>query len=118
MLASKPENAIHREWSDGLIKALREMRDEVVAERLRLIAREDVRAELADLRIPVVLLQFDRDLVIPGRARGELEEVCHNAAIVRIPGPHFALEVDPTECARAILEQLRVLFPMQARAAP
>jgi pimeloyl-ACP methyl ester carboxylesterase len=108
---SKPDNAIHREWAEGLVAALRAMRDEVVAERLRLIADMDVGAELAALRIPMVLLQFERDLVIPERARKALEEVCHNAAIVSFPGPHFALEVQPAECAAAIVGHLRVHFP-------
>jgi pimeloyl-ACP methyl ester carboxylesterase len=111
VFASQPANAIHREWAEGLVAALRSMRDEVVAERLRLIADVDVRAELASLRIPVVLLQFERDLVIPERARKALEAVCHNAAIVSFPGPHFALEIQPVECAAAILERLRLHFP-------
>lgn len=111
VFASKPANAVHREWAEGLVTALRSMRDEVVAERLRLIANEDVGADLATLRIPIVLLQFERDLVIPERARKALEAVCHNAAIVSFPGPHFALEVHPAECAAAIVERLRAHFP-------
>lgn len=107
---------LHSAWSDGLVATLRAMRDEVVAERLRLIADEDVREELAGLRIPVVLLQFERDLVILRQARRDLESVCHNAAIVSFPGPHFALEVQPAECARAILGPLREHFPALARA--
>ena len=118
VFASKPANAIHRDWAEGLVQALRTMRDEVVAERLRLIAREDVGADLAALRIPVVLLQFERDLVIPAQARSALEAVCHNAAIVNVPGPHFALEVQPAECAAAILGQLRAHFPALEHAAP
>lgn len=118
VFAAKPANAIHREWAEGLVGALRSMRDEVVAERLRLIANEDVGAELRRLRIPVVLLQFERDLVVPERARRALEAVCHNAAIVSFPGPHFALEVQPAECAAAILERLRVHFPALEAGAP
>ncbi len=118
VFASDPGNDIHRDWIHGLVKAVREMRDEVVAERLRLIAREDVRAELSRLAVPVVLAQFGRDLVIPERARRELESVCHNAVIVRIDGPHFALEVQPRECAAAILESLRAHFPAEVLGRP
>jgi hypothetical protein len=57
------------------------------------------------------------DLVIPERARGELRAVCHNAAIVEIAGPHFALEVQPDECAQAVLAQLRNHFPALQRQA-
>ena len=109
---SQPANAMHRDWSQGLVRTLREMRDEVVAERLRLIAAEDVRAELSALRIPLVLLQYDGDLVLSRKARGELEAVCHNAEVVRIAGPHFAIETQPRECAEAIVARLRTLFPM------
>jgi len=113
---SAPAGSAHREWSEGLMQALRSLRDEVVAERLRLIAAEDVGEDLSALRIPMVLLQFSRDLVVPERARAALEAVCHNAAIVSFPGPHFALEVQPAECAAAILEPLRAHFPALERA--
>jgi hypothetical protein len=46
-------------------------------------------------------------------ARSELEAVCRNAHIVRFPGPHYALEVRPRECAEAIGGKIRSLF--QAR---
>ena len=82
----------------------------VLAERLRIIADEDVSRELASLRIPIVLVQFERDEVVGAHARNELESVCHNAHIVRFPGPHFALEVRPRECAEAIGGKLSTLF--------
>lgn len=115
--ARGPRDFVHREWATGLEKALREMRDEVVAERLRLIADEDVRAELASVGAPIVLLQYDGDQVIPVRARRELESVCHNAAVVRIDAPHFALETQPRACAEAIRARLRILFPSALRPA-
>lgn len=115
--ARGPRDFVHREWATGLEKALREMRDEVVAERLRMIAGEDVRAELASVRSPIVLLQYDGDQVIPVRARRELESVCHNAAVVRIDGPHFAIETQPRACAEAIRARLRILFPTALRPA-
>lgn len=113
---AREAGSLHAAWSDGLVATLKAMRDEVVAERLRLIADEDVRRDLAALRIPIVLVQFERDLVIGRQARRDLEAVCHNAAIVSFPGPHFALEVQPAECARAILAPLRERFPGLARA--
>ena len=66
--------------------------------------------ELQALRIPIVLLQFDRDEVVGSAARSELEAVCRNAHVVRFPGPHFALEVRPRECAEAIGAKIRSLF--------
>jgi pimeloyl-[acyl-carrier protein] methyl ester esterase len=90
------------EWSRNLAQTLRGLDQRVIGERLRLIAGEDVRSELAALAIPIVLLQFEADRVIGPRSRGELEQVCHNAHIVRFPGPHFAIETMPRESARAI----------------
>lgn len=91
-----------RRWSAGFRRALGELDDRVVAERLRLIATEDVGATLARLAVPVVLVQFDDDLVIGRPAREALESACRDPRVVRIAGPHFALEIRPEECARAI----------------
>jgi pimeloyl-ACP methyl ester carboxylesterase len=97
-------------WSEALATALRSLQRDVIAERLRLIATEDVSRDLESLRIPVVLLQFDDDLVIGRDARGHLESVCHNAQVVRVRGPHFAIETRPREVAAAIREPLAALF--------
>src|SRR5205814_3471987 len=53
-----------RRWSQALTTAVGSLRKEVVAERLRIISTEDVSADLKSLRIPVVLAQFQDDLVI------------------------------------------------------
>jgi pimeloyl-ACP methyl ester carboxylesterase len=100
---------VRRRWSQGLSDAVRGLDTAVIAERLRLISREDVRAELRGLRIPIVLVQFEDDHVIGRGARGELEAVCHNARVVRFPGPHFAIETMPREAAEAIGAELRAL---------
>ncbi|HZZ94166.1 MAG TPA: alpha/beta fold hydrolase [Usitatibacter sp.] len=91
-----------RQWSRDFSRTLQALAPEVVAERLRLIATENVSEDLRALRIPVILLQFDGDLVVGPRARGELETVCHNARVIRHPGPHFALETQPRSCADAL----------------
>lgn len=99
-----------RRWSEALAATLRAMRQDVIAERLRIIATEDVSAELGALRIPVILAHFDDDFVIGAQARGHLESVCHNAQVVRVPGPHFAIETRPRESAAAIAPRLAALF--------
>lgn len=103
-----------RRWSEALALALRSMRQDVIAERLRIIATEDVSRDLASLRVPVVIAHFDDDLVIGAAARGHLESVCHNAEVVRVPGPHFAIETRPRESAAALLPRLAALFPAPA----
>jgi len=108
-LAVRPE-ARRDGWSSALPAAIRALDRAVVGERFRLIAREDIGADLSALRIPVVLVQFEGDRVIGRAAQRHLESVCHNARIVRQPGPHFAIETRPIECARAIAACLAPLF--------
>jgi pimeloyl-ACP methyl ester carboxylesterase len=101
-------------WAADLARTLRALPAAVVAERLRLIATEDVGESLGALRIPVALVQFDADVVIGKPARDHLEAVCHNAHVLRLPGPHFALETRPVQCAQAIDAYLRSRFPPRA----
>jgi pimeloyl-ACP methyl ester carboxylesterase len=113
MLGAIPEagrDPVRLGWSRAFTDALAALDDAVLAERLALIASEDVGADLGSLRIPVVLVQFERDLVVRARERGHLEGVCHNAQVVRFPGPHFAIEVQPLPCALAIGGRIRAVL--------
>ena len=107
-LSSDP---VRRQWSTELARAVGNLRGDVVSERLRLIAAEDVGPLLRALSIPVVLLQFEDDLVIGASARAHLESVCLAPHVVRIAGPHFALETRSAECAEAIGRALAVVLP-------
>jgi pimeloyl-ACP methyl ester carboxylesterase len=91
-----------RRWSEALGTALRSLDREVLAERLRIIATEDVSPELKALRAPVAIVQFDDDVVIGASARAHLEACCADARVIRVPGPHFAIETRPRESAEAI----------------
>jgi pimeloyl-ACP methyl ester carboxylesterase len=101
-------------WSEGFAATMRALPADVVAERLRLIAAADTAATLGNIRVPIVVVQFEGDQVIGARARDHLEAVCHNAQVLRLPGPHFAIEVRPQECADAIGGRIRELFPKGA----
>ena len=103
-------DAARRRWSQALTTAVGSLRKDVVAERLRIISTEDVSGDLKSLRIPVVLGQFQEDLVIGVEARAQLEAVCHDPRVVRIPGPHFAIETRPRDAAQALRPQLEALF--------
>src|SRR5205085_561340 len=74
-----------RRWSEALGTALRALDREVIAERLRMIATEDVSDELKALRSPVAIVQFDDDVVIGASARAHLEACCANARVIRVP---------------------------------
>lgn len=91
-----------RRWSKGLADAIAGMKREVVAERLRLIAEEDVSRSLAAIRVPVVVVEFADDLVVGRFATRELARCCAGSTTVRVAGPHFALETRPRECAEAL----------------
>ena len=106
-----PTDAPRRRWSDAFTRALTSLSDEVLAERLRLIATEDVSPHLAALRVPVVLVQFQSDMVISPEARAHLEKVCQNPRVLRIAGPHFAIETKPRLIANVIHQQIAKLFP-------
>ena len=93
-------------WGAGLSRAMASLDDAVVAERLRLIASEDVSDSLRALHIPVVVVHFESDLVIPGQARTDLEAACRNPRVLRLEGPHFAIATHPSECAAAISASL------------
>ena len=101
-------------WSDAFTASLAALRDDVVAERLRIIANENVGVALAALRVPLVVVQFEADQVVGPLAQAHLESVCHNAQVLRLPGPHFAIETRPRECAQAIGEKIRALGPETA----
>jgi pimeloyl-ACP methyl ester carboxylesterase len=96
-------------WSAALTQAMGALPAAVVTERLRLIAAEDVGPALAALDIPIVVVQFEDDQVIPAFARAHLETVCHNARVLRLPGPHFAIETRARACAEAIGAAIRQL---------
>ena len=105
-----------RRWSAELARAVANLRGDVVAERLRLIAGEDVGALLRAMAIPVVLVQFEGDLMVGASARAHLESACAAPHVVRIAGPHFALETRPAECAEAIGRALAAVLPRRGAA--
>ena len=113
-LARASGDPMRARWSSGFTRSLGALDNEVVAERLRLISTEDVGPLLGGLRVPVIVVQFESDQVVGAASRAHLESVCHNARVLRLPGPHFAIETKPRECAQAIGETIRALAPKTA----
>ena len=105
-----PSDPARRRWSQGLSHAVATLRRDVVAERLRLIAEEDVGRELGSLRIPVVVVEFAEDLVVGRSATAHLAACCASPARVRVDGPHFAIETRPRESAAALAPHLDAFF--------
>ncbi len=105
-----------RQWSEAFGTALGALGADVLAERLAIISAEDVSEELRRIAAPIVLVQFDEDLVIGLAARAHLESVCARATVVRFAGPHFAIEVRPRESAAAVALAIAPLFEAPRRA--
>lgn len=99
-----------RRWSRALTTAVASLHKDVLAERLRIIATDDVSADLGALRIPILIVRFKDDLVIDAVASAALEAACHEPIVVTVPGPHYAIETRPRESAAALRRQLDVLF--------
>lgn len=105
-----PADPMRRRWSQGLAYAIATLDRDVMAERLRIIAEEDVGNELASLRIPVVIAEFAEDLVVRPSATAHLAACCASPVRVRLPGPHFAIETRPRESAAALASHLDPFF--------
>ena len=101
---------VRKRWSRALKGAVGSLDRDVIAERLRIIAMDDVGAELRALRIPIVIVHFQEDLVIDSASRSVLESSCHDPQVVNVPGPHFAIETRPRETAAALKPHLTALF--------
>ena len=99
-----------RRWSEDLSSAVGDLDPEVVAERLRLIASEDVSRDAASLAIPVIVVVFEDDLIVGRAATTHLASACPGATLVRVPGPHFALETRPRDCAEALAPHIARFF--------
>jgi pimeloyl-ACP methyl ester carboxylesterase len=97
-------------WSAGFVEAMARLPAAVVAERLRLIDSVDTTETLRAVRVPLLVVQLEGDQVVRRKARDHLESVCHNAHVLHLPGPHFAIEVRPQECADAIGGRIRELI--------
>lgn len=99
-----------RQWSEELSSAVGRLAPEVLAERLRLIAAEDASRDAAALTIPVIVVEFEDDLIVGRAATSHLASSCQGATLVRLPGPHFALETRPRECAEALAPHIAAFF--------
>ena len=117
-LAYASGDPARQRWSAALARAIEALPPAVVAERLRLIAEEDVGATLGALGIPILVVHFDDDRIVGAAARAHLESVCHNAHVLRLPGPHFAIETRPRESAAAIGARIRQILARPATGGP
>ena len=105
-----PADPARRRWSQGLSNAVATLDRDVIAERLRLIAEEDVGHDLASVRTPVVVAEFTQDLVVNRASTAHLASCCASPLRIHLEGPHFAIETRPRESAEALLPYVEAIF--------
>lgn len=101
---------VMRRVIDGLRLSLDVVDAEVLGERLRLVRDYDARKALGRVKVPTVLLFFDKDLLVGETHRRYLETLCHNPDTIRLDGPHMALETRPRDCANALRAPLLAMI--------
>ncbi|CAN5499228.1 hypothetical protein BH11PSE11_BH11PSE11_13440 [soil metagenome] len=70
--------------------------------RLKAVLTVDVRAELAQVQIPILYLRAARDRVVPRSASALILRLAPQVQLVELDAPHFLLQALPAESANAI----------------
>ncbi len=99
-----------RSLTELLRASLASVPSPTVGARLELLAGLDVRTQLGQLSLPIVVLEADADWIVPSRLTRALVSVQPRAKRVVLPGPHLLLQRSPEAAAReleAFAETLR-----------
>jgi pimeloyl-ACP methyl ester carboxylesterase len=90
-------------------RAVAGVADEVLQHRLVSVLEADESQRLRTLKLPVLILEAQRDLLLPRRAARLLAQSLPQAKHTMIDGPHLLLQSRPEECAAAVKEFMRGL---------
>jgi pimeloyl-[acyl-carrier protein] methyl ester esterase len=80
----------------------------VLAARVREMMHVDVRAELGQVKVPVLYVQPTQDRLVDPVCMEEIQ-VVKPARVVTIPGPHLLLQAEPALCAELVAGFVREL---------
>lgn len=83
----------------ALGQALAEVQPAVLRERARAALSAPARAAPTGECLPLLYLQADSDRLVPPSAARRLRAAFPGAEVLRLPGPHFLLQAEPTRCA-------------------
>lgn len=86
-----------------LSQALTQLPADVLAARLQAVLRCDVRAQLRQTRLPLLLLEARDDRLVPARCQRELLALRSDAERVLLAAPHMLLQCAPQGAAQALL---------------
>jgi pimeloyl-[acyl-carrier protein] methyl ester esterase len=94
--------------------AVASVRPDVLLSRLRAVLACDVRAELAQVTVPLLYLRAAGDRIVPPRCLAEIQQIKPETRAVTLDGPHLLSQREPQETARAITDFLRQLDGINA----
>lgn len=86
--------------------AIRAVRPEVLASRLKEILSCDVRSDLARIEVPILYLQAEGDRLVGTECLDEILRCKADIVVERIAGPHLLLQREPESATRAIVKFL------------
>jgi pimeloyl-ACP methyl ester carboxylesterase len=101
---------------EKLVRAMADVSEAVIRRRIAALLAVDESAALASIRLPMLVLQAARDLVIPVSATEWILKCAPRAHRVEIDGPHLLLQTRPAECAAAVMDFLRTVVPVSSDA--
>jgi pimeloyl-[acyl-carrier protein] methyl ester esterase len=101
---------------EQLARAMADVSEAVIRHRIAALLAVDESAALTSIRLPTLILQAARDLVIPASATQWILKCAPRAHLVEIDGPHLLLQTRPAECAAAVMNFLRSVAPVSSDA--
>lgn len=92
-----------------LDQALRQVAPQVLAQRMRAVARVDVMDQLSAVQLPMLALTARDDRLVPRSAAQAMARAQPGLQTLDLPGPHGLLQAAPERCAQAIAQFCRSL---------
>jgi pimeloyl-ACP methyl ester carboxylesterase len=86
----------------ALERAFSQVSAEVFRARLKAVLSIDTSARLAEVKVPALYLRASQDRLISPSASVQIAELCPQAEILEVEGPHCLLQAAPHEAARLV----------------
>jgi pimeloyl-ACP methyl ester carboxylesterase len=91
------------------IAAIQSVDAAVLRGRLAAMAEVDESSALAQIAVPILVLQASRDRLVPARSTEHILKIQPKAARALVEGPHLLLQTKPDECADLLRNFLSAL---------
>jgi pimeloyl-ACP methyl ester carboxylesterase len=90
-------------------RAIRSVEAAVLRHRLTAMAEVDDSEALAEVTVPILVLQASADRLVPAASVDHILKIRPTATRLVIEGPHLLLQTNPTACARAVHDFLQAV---------